>query len=67
MIVHLLETNNYLAIVDGSFFPECPEYISVYWKFICNKKVFSSRDFITIVSTHLQFMHIVEVCRGLGI
>ena len=27
------------AVVDGSFFPETPEYISAHWKFIYERKI----------------------------
>ena len=67
MAVYLLKTNNCLAVVDSSFFLEHLEYILAYQKFIYNKKVFVSEDFIATVSMHLQSACVAEVYRGLSI
>ena len=39
IVLQMLESNQCSAIVDGSFFPAYPEFISAHWKFIYNKKI----------------------------
>ena len=54
IVQSLLLSHHCLAIVDGFFFPEHPEYISAHWKFICNRKIFGKGGFVAKVAPHLQ-------------
>ena len=66
-ILELLKSNKCLAIVDGSFFPEHPSFISAHWKFACDKKIIGAGGFVAKVQPHLQSAYAAEVCGGLGI
>ena len=66
-ILELLKSNKCLAIVDGSFFPEHPTFISAHWKFICDKKIIGAGGFVAKAQLHLQSAHAAEACGGLGI
>ena len=66
-MLQMLESNKYLAIVDGSFFPVHPEFISIYWKFIYKKKIISKGGFVAKVQSHLQSTYTSKVCGGLGV
>ena len=67
IVQRLLSSHHCLAIVDGSFFPKHLEYISAYWKFIYNRRVFGKGNFVAKVTPHLQSAYAAEVCGGLGI
>ena len=67
MILELLKSNKCLAIVDGSFFPEHPAFISAHWKFVFDKKIIGTGGFVAKVQPHLQSAYAAEVCGGLGI
>ena len=60
-------TDKFFAVVDKSFFPEHPEFISVHWFFIIRTQVIGTGSFIAKVSKDLQSAFVVEVCRGLGV
>ena len=63
----MLESNKCSAIVDRSFFPAHPEFISAHWKFIYKKNLISKGSFIAKVQSHLQSAYATEVCGGLGV
>ena len=67
IVLQMLESNEYSAIVDGSFFLVHPEFISAHWKFIYNKKIIGQGSFVAKVQPHLQFAYAAEVCGGLGV
>ena len=67
IVLQILESNKCLEIVDGSFFPEYPEFISVYWKFIYKKKIIGKGGFVAKVQSHLQSAYATKVCGGLGV
>lgn len=52
-ILELLKSNKCLAIVDGSFFPKHPTFISTHWKFACDKKIIGAGGFAAKVQPHL--------------
>ena len=60
-------TDNYFAVVDRSFFPKHPEFISAYWIFIVRIQVIVFRSFIAKVNKDLQSVFAAEVCGGLGV
>lgn len=63
----LLLSNRFLAIVDGSFFLEHPEFILAHWKFIYQNRIVGKGGFVAIVEPHAQSAHAAEVCGGLGV
>ena len=65
IVLQILESNKYSAIVDGSFFPAHLEFISAHWKFIYNKKIIGQGGFVAKVQSHLQSAYAAEVCGGL--
>jgi len=67
IVLQMLESNQCSAIVDGSFFPAHPEFISAHWKFIYNKKIVGQGGFVAKVQSHLQSAYAAEVCGGLGV
>jgi len=67
IVLQMLESNKCSAIVDGSFFPAHPEFISAHWKFIYNKKIIGQGGFVAKVQSHLQSAYAAKVCRGLGV
>ena len=67
IVLQMLESNKCLAIVDGSFFPAHPEFISAHWKFIYNKKIMGQGGFVAKVQSHLQSAYAAKVCVGLGV
>ena len=67
IILQILESNKCLAIVDGSFFPAHPEFISTHWKFIYKKKIIGKGGFVAKVQSHLQSAYTAEVCGGLRV
>ena len=52
-MLELLRSNKYFAIVDGSFFPEHPAFISAHWKFACEKKIIGTGGFAAKVQPRL--------------
>ena len=67
IVLQMLESNKCLAIVDGSFFPAYPEFISTHWKFIYKKKIIGQGSFVAKVQSHLQSVYAAEVCGDLGV
>ena len=67
IMLQMLESNKCSAIVDGSFFPAHPEFISAHWKFIYNKKIIGQDSFVAKVKSHLQYAYAAEVCGGLRV
>ena len=63
----LLASNKCLAVVDGSFFPEHPEFISAHWLFSYDRKVIGRSGFVAKVPTHLQSAYAAEVYGELGV
>ena len=64
---HMLLSNRFSAMIDGSFFPEHPEFISAHWKFIRQNKIIGKGGFAAIVEPYLQSAHAAEVHGGLGV
>ena len=67
IVLQMLESNKCLAIVDGSFFPAYPEFISAHWKFIYNRKIIGQGGFVAKVQPHLQSAYAAEVYGGLRV
>ena len=67
MILQLFKSNKCVVIVDGSFFLEHPTFISVHWKFACDKKIIGASGFVEKAQSHLQSAYAAKVCGGLGI
>ena len=65
IVLQMLESNKCLAIVDGSFFPAHPEFISAHWKFIYNKKIIGQGGFVAKVQSYLQSAYAAKVYGGL--
>ena len=63
----LLASNKCLAVVDGLFFPNHPEFISAHWLFAYDRKVIGRSGFVAKVQTHLQPAYASEVCGGVGV
>ena len=67
VLLDILLLNACVAIVNGSFFLNNPEYISASWNFICKQKIIGSRGFVACVPKHLQLAFVAELCRELGV
>ena len=65
-ILQILLSDKCIAAVDGSFFPEHPEYISAYWKFIYDRKIIGQGGFVVKSHPCIQSARAAEVCGGLG-
>ena len=63
----ILISNKCLAVVDGSFFPIHPKFISAHWKFVYKSKVIGYGRFVVKVQTYLQSAYAAEVCGRLGV
>ena len=63
----ILTSDKCLAIVDGSFFPIHPKFISAHWKFVYDRKVIGHGEFVVKVLPHLQSAYAAEVCDRLGV
>ena len=66
-VQHMLLSNNCSVIVDGSFFPDRPEFILAHWKFILHKKIVGKGGFVAKVESHHQSAYAAEACGGLGV
>ena len=49
----ILTSNKCLAVVNDSFFPIHPKFISAHWKFVYESKVIGYGGFIAKVQTYL--------------
>jgi len=63
----IITSNRCIAVVDSSFFPIYPEFISVHWKFVYENKVIGYGGFVAKVQIHLQSAYVAEVYGGLGV
>ena len=64
---HIITFNKCIAVVDGSFFPTYPEFISTHWKFVYKNKVIDHGGFVVKVQIHLQSAYAAEVYSRLGV
>ena len=54
-------------MVDGSFFPEHPEFILAHWLFAYDRKVIGRGSFVAKVQPYIQSACTAEIYGGLGV